>query len=82
MSNIWTTSDSISQQQVGHIFLFFLNNQQLLDFLRPIFFLKNIIGYVEAMVVSDSLKLYVRKEMRDLQKGEYWRVIWRIVDKL
>ena len=62
------TSYSISQQQVDHIFLC-LSNEQLLDFLRPVFFLKNSIGYAEAMVVSDSLKLYVRKEMRDLQRG-------------
>ena len=56
-----------SQQEVDHIFLY-LNNEQLLDLLHPVFFSKNSIGYVEAMVVSDSLKLDVRKEMRDLQK--------------
>ena len=42
---------------------FYLNNEQLLNLLRPVFFSKNSIGYVGAMVVSDSLKLYVRKEM-------------------
>ena len=68
------TSDPISQQKVDHIFLY-LNNEQLLYLLRPVLFLKNSIGYVEAMVVSDSLKLYVRNEMRDPQK-------WRIGDKL
>ena len=66
MSNILTTSEPISQQEVDNIFLY-LNNEQFLDLLRPVFLLKNIIGYVEAMVVSDSLKLYIRKEMRDVE---------------
>ena len=49
------------------IFFLYLNNEQLLHLLRPVFFLKNSIGYVEAMVVSDSVKLYVRKEIHDTE---------------
>ena len=68
MSNLSDTSGSISPEKVDRIFLY-LSNEQLLDLLRQVSFLKNSIGYVEAMVVSDSLKLYVRKEMHDLQMG-------------
>ena len=58
----------VSHQKDDHIFLY-LNNEQLLHLLLPVLFLKNSIGYVEAMVVSDRLKLYVRKEVHELQMG-------------
>ena len=61
-------SDSISEQEVDCIFLHLIN-KQLLDLLCPVFFLKNSIGYVEAIVVLDSLKLNAQKEMHDLEIG-------------